>query len=172
MRASPRQASGGDTARLAANAITTPPMAITRPMLFRKVRGSIRRSDQPLPRESAWPQWQSRPGRSRERLRERPTCRPDTLWTRGRNVRPCESASLSAGYLNGSANPTNNTQAENGRQAICGLSVRVAVSLGTDELAHTGQSRALASREPDQAHAVDMRLRHGWMQPNRFLPPA
>src|SRR3954468_12938288 len=85
MRASPRQASGGDTARLAANAITTPPMAITRPMLFRKVRGSIRRSDQPLPRESAWPQWQSRPGRSRERLRERPTSNP-TSRKRGEAV--------------------------------------------------------------------------------------
>src|SRR3954466_16283662 len=43
MRASPRQAPGGDTDRLAAKAITTPPMANTRPTLLRKVRGSIRR---------------------------------------------------------------------------------------------------------------------------------
>src|SRR4051794_15352920 len=39
MRASPRQAPGGDTDRLAAKAITTPPMANTRPTLLRKVRG-------------------------------------------------------------------------------------------------------------------------------------
>src|SRR4051794_21429977 len=34
MRASPRQAPRGDTDRLAANAITTPPMASPRPMLL------------------------------------------------------------------------------------------------------------------------------------------
>src|SRR4051794_19291096 len=41
--ASPRQAPGGETDRLAPKAIATPPMASTRPTLLRRVRRSIPR---------------------------------------------------------------------------------------------------------------------------------
>src|SRR3954453_15432854 len=42
-RAPPRKAPSGETDRLAANAVVTPPMASTRPRLLRAVRGSILR---------------------------------------------------------------------------------------------------------------------------------